>query len=428
MHLLKIVNSTSINTPHKVSILLLSLFAFTLPLYQKVSTIILVVLFLFSVIKFFIDKEYKPVLAYLFPVLLYALIIVSIFITQNFETRYLEQRAALIGLPLIFLTLKISQETLKKILEYFIYGCVLALIICYINAFNNSIQHVNGDWFFQPVVNKQFSFLQSVVREGNYFFADLFSILHDSTNMSVYFNFAITSILAFSFWKKNKVFFLILFLLTLAIFQFSSKIFIMVMFLIYAGYLFFSIKNKGLKLIIVSIMLVLGSIFLFQNPRGRVMIQKFKVEGTTFNPNERMGYALRFMSWDASLELIKEHPILGVGINNAQTALNNKYESKGYTTPLSDNLNAQNQYLQAFLETGLLGVLLILIMQFALLRMAWFNKLKSHAFLITMFLLIITLSFLFEGMFNRYSGLAFFMFVYCLVVNNDTLANTKAIV
>jgi O-antigen ligase len=418
MPLLKLFSVTSYNTLDKVSILLLSLFAFTLPLYQKISTVVLVLLVLFSVIKFFIDKAYMPVLAYLFPVLLYVLILVSIFVTQNFEIRYLEQRSALIGLPLIFLTLKISQETLKKILEYFIYGCLLALVICYINAFNNSFQYVDGHWLFQPVVNKQYSFLYAVVREGNYFFSDLFSVLHDSTNMSIYFNFAIATILAFSLWKKSKVYYILLFVLTLAVFQLSSKISIMVMFIIYSGYLFYRIKKQSLKLVIVCITLVLGSVFLFQNPRGRIMIQKFKVEGTTFNPNERMGYALRFMSWGASVELIKEHPILGVGINNAQKELNNKYESKGYTTPLSESLNAQNQYLQAYLETGVLGVLLIFVMQFALLKIAWLNQFKSNAFLIVMFLLIVSSCFLFEGMFNRYSGLAFFMFVYCLVINN----------
>ena len=423
MNLLKKFNSTSINTPDKISIILLSLFAFTLPLYEKISTVFLVVLVLFSVIKFFIDSTFKPLLTYLFPVLLFIIMVVSVFMTQNFETKYLVDRAALIGLPLIFLTLKINQETFKKILEYFIYGCLLALIICYINAFNNSLQNADGTWLFQPVVNKQHSFLYAVVLDGNYFFADLFSIFRHPTYMSLYFNFAITIILAFSLWKKTKVYYFFLFFLTIGIFQLSSKISIMTMFVIYAAYLFFSIKKKGLKLIIVSITLVLGSIFLFQNPRGRIMIQKFKVEGITFNPNERMGYALRFMSWDASLELIKEHPIFGVGINNAQSELNKKYESKGYTTPLSESLNSQNQYLQAFIETGVLGVLLILMMQFALLKMAWFNKLQSHSFLIAMFLLIVSLSFLFESTFNKYSGLAFFMFVYCLVVNITTQSN-----
>lgn len=419
MNLFKKYKDIFIDEPNKLSLFLLGIFSFTLPLYQIISTLILLLLVIVSVIKLISNTYYKLYSAYTWPILLYFIIIISLLVFENFEIRYVQHRASLIAMPLVFCTLRTNQQQFEKILLYFVNGSFVSLLICYGNAFYNSISFSSGKILFQPAVNNEFSFFYSVVRDGNYFFSSFFSILHDSTYMAIYINFAITIILSFSLWKKNKIYLVFLFLFILCIFQLSSKIAIFITFVIICYYFILKVNKKSLKTLTLVITISVGLLFFSQNPRGKVMIDTFIKEGIKINPTERFGYALRLMSWDASIELVKEYPLTGVGISNVQKVLNVKYQNKSYTTPLEQNLNSHNQYLQIILETGISGFILIILMQLSLFKKVSLNKIVGQQYLILMFLFSVSVSFLFESMFNRYSGLVFFMFIYCMIINNS---------
>ena len=287
---------------------------------------------------------------YIAPILLYLLIGISIFYSEDLEFKYLENRASLFVFPLIFITLKLNDITFKKVLNYFILGCGVAVFIYYCYAFYNSLNIIDERIVFQPVVNNEFSFFYSVVRDGNYFFSSFFSIFHDTIYFSLYMNTAVLAILTGDFLKKSIWYYVALFVFILCIFQLSSKVGIVICFLILGLYLYGKLKSNIHRIAAPLLIMLFGILFFAQNPRGKVMINKFKTEGLSINPNERFGYPLRLMSWDAAFDIIKEKPILGVGVKNAQKVLNQRYKQKGYETPYKQELNVHNAFMQIFLE------------------------------------------------------------------------------
>ncbi len=403
---------------------LLYAFAFSLSLYSNISTLILVALVILSF--FLLIKTNKKTrlnyIIYIMPILLYFITAISIFYSDNTETKYLEQRASLIGFPLIFLTTTLDNISYKKIGLFFVKGCLVAAILCYLNAFYNSFSIIEGKLLFQPVVNEEFSFFYSVVRDGNYFFSSFFSIFHDTIYFAIYLNMAISIILSFSLWRDNKLYFLLLLIFSLTIFQLSSKIGIITCFAIFSIYLLTKITNFYTKIGFLVLILFVGFSFFQFNPRGKSMIKKFEKEGFHINPKERFGYTLRLMSWDAAMELIKENTVFGVGIGDVQPELNTRYRTKGYMTPLGNNFNAHNQFFQTFLESGIIGFILLLLMLNNLYKKELFFN--QEAFFNLSFLIIIILSFLFESVLNRYSGISFFMFFYSLFLNKN-IRNTN---
>jgi len=81
----------------------------------------------------------------------------------------------------------------------------------------------------------------------------------------------------------------------------------------------------------------------------------------------------RFVLWDVSWELIKSHPIVGVGMGDFSTEAE-KLVGRRHTETLSD---AHNVYLQVLVTRGLLGFLPFLYFWFVLLRTVW--RTRSHA-------------------------------------------------
>lgn len=389
------------------------IYAFFLPIGQRVSTVLLVFVFATAFIEWLLKKmpSLTPSFYYSLPIILYLFILPSIAYSDNIHFNYLEQRASLLAIPIIFYLANFNKNQVRKLFIFFVFGCLTATIICYANATYNSLSYIDGNLVFQPVVNPEFSFLYSVVRDGNYYFSSLFSILHDNAYYALYLNTSIAIMLHLDLWKQSKFYSIILFVFILVVFQLSNKAGIVTCCMLLILYVLFKVKNLYLKPLLIVTLLITGIIFFGFNPRGKVMVDKLVKEGLNIDPNERFGYQLRLMSWDASLELIRQNPILGVGINDAQQELNALYKEKNYTTPLKNNFNSHNQFLQTYLETGLPGVTVLLLMLFSIIVTA----LKSNNFLCYSLLMIVCVSFLFESVMNRYSGISFFTMCYCLL-------------
>jgi len=399
-------------------VFLLSLFAFCLPLHQKWSTLVLLALVAISLV---MRKEKKTFwnLPFFLPPLLYLIIALSLLYSEQWEFRYLEQRASLVAFPVVFSAVGLIPKDRKRVFEYFIWGCAAAVMICYGVAFYNSLSFLAGELIFKPVVNDEFSFMYAVVRDGNYFFSTHFSIFHQTTYFAIYLNVAIALILAFSFWKKSKIHLFLLLLFSLSIFQLSSKISILICILIFLIYGLYRVKGTINRGLFVAIIFSIGTVFILNNPRGKIMIEALVEKGFKIEPGERYGYGLRLMSWDAAMTVIFNNPILGVGIGDTQNELNAVYLKKEYTHPLKESLNAHNQFLQILLVSGLLGFLTFLAILYSLVQKSRFSIFMDFRFFNTLFLIMITLSFLFESVLNRYSGISFFFFFYYLMITQE---------
>ncbi|QLE02360.1 O-antigen ligase family protein [Galbibacter sp. BG1] len=399
---------------NNVSQVLLSSFVVFIPISQRISTIILVLLFLTTIFKFFKSERGRMNINFLIliPVCFFALCFFSLFYSDQVEFKFIEQKASFLAFPIIFYFLKINDRNVRKLLMFFVLGCLIASLLLIINAIYNSILFDNNGIGFQASVNPSFSFWYAIVRDGNYFFSTHFSIFHDPLYFSFYLNVSISIVLCFSLWKENRIYLVLLLLFPIVIFLNSSRLGIGCCILIYIYYLVSRLKGYTLKALIFLSLISIGLYVMNFNPRGEIMIRDLKNNGLRISPEERYGYPLRLMSWESAVDIIKKNPIFGVGIGDAQSELNKVYNFKGYIYPLKYKLNVHNQFLQTYIEVGYFGFILLLIMiSLLIIRMPVnLNNFGYYFFFLTFIL------FFFESALNRYSGISVFVLFYCFIV------------
>ncbi len=123
----------------------------------------------------------------------------------------------------------------------------------------------------------------------------------------------------------------------------------------------------------------------------------------------------RYTSWKTALAISKDHLLLGVGVGDVQDELNKRYISSGFTLSAHRNLNVHNQYLQTLIETGVIGVLLLLAFFVSLI----YSLDKRQRIYAVSFVVIYGVNFMFESMLLR--NIAVFPIVFWLFVfySND---------
>ena len=138
--------------------------------------------------------------------------------------------------------------------------------------------------------------------------------------------------------------------------------------------------------------------------------------------NRLNGLSGRIVIWRNVFEIIKENPLLGVGPSNTQSKLNEKYSTDPLgKEALNNSFNAHNQYLQSYLELGLIGFLIIVSIYFNVFLTAFKSK---NIFYISISILVITSS-MTESLFQVYKGLVFFILAFILI--QSFKANSKII-
>lgn len=149
---------------------------------------------------------------------------------------------------------------------------------------------------------------------------------------------------------------------------------------------------------------------LFQSTLGRFQsVQQVKLNEEDKSSVE--SNAARKFTWHASLEVIKEHPILGVGTGDVKDKLTQKQIDLGYLGIAEERLNSHNQFLNTWISIGLFGVLcLLMFTAFASLS----ALLKKNGLFLTFFVLI-SFNALFESIFEVQAGIYAFCFGLCLI-------------
>ncbi len=395
------------------NVFLLFCLTFCLALPQKLSTIFVVILFITSIFNFQsrkLEKAFIPLIVlyfvYIFFEVIYTPIDFSIF----------EKRAALLALPIVFIFNNYNKETIQKAIIYYVYGVILACLICYINAMISSISFIDGFSFNSRLVSsKSNSFLDSSMYGGNHFFGDNFSIFHQSIYFSLQINIALVILLFTNFFKSKYKYILVVFF-GLVIFQVSNRVNILIYILILISGVFYIKKLKTKVLIALSVLLI-GSVLVINNSRTRAALKKITAFNFTVDREAEDSFGTRILVWDASIKTIRDSNFMGVGVSNSYSALKKVYKEKRYVIPFRNRLNSHNQYFQILIECGIIGFLVLLLIQITLL------KLKTHSKYLNVYIvLIFTLNFIFESVFSRYSGLICFVIFYCCMI---ALKNNK---
>ncbi len=130
---------------------------------------------------------------------------------------------------------------------------------------------------------------------------------------------------------------------------------------------------------------------------------------------------IRWQIWQTSIELIGNHPILGIGLGNYQNAFDllthNRVNFSAYITPLA--LSSHNIFLMFWLSTGLLGLIAFIWLLIIFFQKAFQNLDKPIAVvLVTAMAILIFQGFVDTPYFkNDLSLLFWLLFAFMLILN-----------
>jgi len=389
----------NILTSQKTYIVLIAALLVSLPLPYGFSTGVLITLLAVSLGSLPFHKfTFNKVL--IVPILFYFLMVASLLWTDNTKvsTRGLERQLALVLIPLAFIFMpSISEKTRDTIMYWFSIGMALfAIFFVGAATFQYSQSHNLGIFFYHQLVAP----------------FDLNAIY-----ISVFVSLCILFLLFKK--KKRRIVLLILGILSVFLLLLSSKIIIAAT----AGLGVFGVvrtfKRRTLLKLAPVFMVGLGLLLFTSNP----VKQRFVREVETSNIKEVLtcerfnkvydwtGTTIRLFQARIFSEMLVEDDILftGYGINNSKEKIIAKQKQYNLWQGYYD-YNFHNQYLQAFAELGIFGVLFLFLMLGIILRQYLLGKdLLFFSLFFILFLVFITESYLW-----RQRGLYHFLVLYCL--------------
>lgn len=394
----------------------LTIVAATLPfslLLNSISIILLSFIWLPGILYFNRIKLNPPNLYFFFPVAFYLMHIIGLYSTDNIKEGFfeLEKKMSLIVFPLILGTsYKLDQNQVNTILKAFLFSVFISSLIClgYAVHRNNYL-----DTFFHP----------------NWFFfsyTDLTEIIGIQPNyLALYVSFCILTL--FHFFMKNRknysalkqvafisvILYHVFFLLLLS----CRTPIIAVVIIVVSGMVYHFYKKKKLwngffLMIGVGLILMAGVYHLpivkerlwatFGIKQKTSWIDKYGggVEGMV--PN------VRLFKWKCAWNAIEENWITGVGTGDSQDALQVQYKAANFTMAFDARYNAHNQYLDTWLEIGIMGLLIYL----ACLIVPAFNAWKKKQYLFLSFIILFSVCCFTESMLSRQNGIVFYTFFY----------------
>lgn len=318
----------------------------------------------------------------------------------------------LLAIPVFFVLIRMNNLERKTVLLVFVWSNFAAFIVNFIRATWRSFHLVNDHLVFDTTVFGGQEFWYSIVQGGNFFFIDEFSTFFHPTYWSMYLLFSITIVLYFFQMKDFKSFrtmllyMVILFFLFVGIFLCSSRIIMagtVLVVLIYFAGIFIQKKNYVFIIVGLIICCVMG-ILVINSPRI----------GGFSNLSNHLNYNIRVQSWHAGFNILKESPIIGTGVGDAENDLMKEYSKLGYEENRSLELNEHNQYLQIANQSGMIGLFIFLMTIINGFSVA----VKSRNFLQFGFISAMALVCLVEAFLSRQAGITFFAFFYCLLFMN----------
>ncbi len=311
----------------------------------------------------------------------------------------LEVKMSLWVFPLLFATVEFERfgpEFRKKVLSAFLFGNLVSLILVFNKAVFNYFQSGSTDAFYYV----------------------LLAYPQHPSYLALFFTFAIAVVLVWLFENlreqsgKRVLAILLILVFQLFVVLLSSKAGILSVVLLYTlaiGYhLFHREERKGTRSVISASLLILFLVTLSFFPRSysRFYSAETALESEPEASSNESSVA-RILVWQSSLEIIREHPFLGVGTGDVEPELMKVYQEKNIRFAFDESLNAHNQYLQTFIALGLAGFATLVAL---LLVPAWFAFRRKQLLYLAL-LAVFAFNLLVESMLERQAGVVFYAFL-----------------
>lgn len=383
----------------------LYLTVFTLPMFTRLNNILLIAFIVLSAVMIFIKfKEYKanqflrawPVWAF------FVLAIIGSFYGATSAAggfKHMERYWSFLLVPFVFVYGMVSyRECRKKIFMSMVLGCVATLFICYGNVV---YEMISGN---EPI---------------NYFFRWR-HIGHQFTEIAdthpTYLGMFIVTAILFLIQDKSvapNLKYPIMLFLVFGLFQLASRMALLLILLFVVYFLLMKTKKYKAQLTLLILGLI-ACLVLFNNIGSQYMKSRLFSKESIVNDK-------RFQRWEASYQIFKENPFLGVGFTNVEEIRNQKYKEFGFEDAARQDLNAHNQLLEYLSRNGALGGFIYVVSLFFLLLYSIYKK----DYLFTVIIFAFMLANLTESMLVRIKGIEYFTIFISLFLSGNIKSDTK---
>lgn len=339
---------------------------------------------------------------------------ISLFYTDDLSAGFdlLIRSLSLLFFPVIFLFVKEDASTVKKLFDFLLVGLVISFLVNFSIAVAGSLEDLDKIDY-----SNFYAFTDSMGNGLDNFIGAQFSSLVNSSYLSLYI------LLVLSYYLKNRVEsalrLTILLVLFIYLFLLASKAAYLIL-AIMAILFVIKIQDKNQQYM-ATVILILGLIVFLSNPRIFDFYQRMKDYDQTEQYSEVASERSRLQAWNASMQLIEDHPIFGYGLGDANSMLIEKYKELGYKRNEMGKYNAHNQFLQTMLQTGILG-LGVLITIFVILG----KRLRRSKNEFAVFL-ILFISLFFESMLVRFNGIVFLSIIVPLLLKKRSILSSRII-
>lgn len=172
------------------------------------------------------------------------------------------------------------------------------------------------------------------------------------------------------------------------------------------------IKNK--TVLLVFLLLLISCLTLTLS----IPTLKNRVLKLNENISSYSGLSFRTKIWKNSIFVFQESSLFGHGLYLSQSKLMNQYTKTNFRRGYIYNLNTHNQYLQTLIDTGLIGLTLLIFMLVFPIR-----DIRNTPISELLFTVIILVSLIPESFFLRQYGVLFYSFFSCIFqVSREQLA------
>lgn len=327
----------------------------------------------------------------------------------------LEVKSQLFSLPFIVMLNGGIDTTLReKLIQGFIAGCVIALMICVLGAFYYGFEEgwSSDLWIYMKLT-------RPIGIQPIYF--SLYCV------MGLFL--AIRRLPADLRQVSKHWLFYCAMLLLVGVVLLSSRMEMLVMMAVGTAWLLYRATKEGwlgkaLVLAIVGMMLLAGLVAL--SPTNRARFKEMLSINQSYKEDKWGGRAIRWEKWKATVEVASKHWLAGTGIGDMQQELDKQYLKNGLMPAYQFHFNPHNQYLQLFLVLGVPGFLLFIAFMIWLFKQTasyvaeqgYFNDFR-------LFLLVFYLSIITESMWERQWGLSFFLLFAALFLTQPKAVSTS---
>ena len=404
---------------NKIYFILILGIAFFIPVLGKLIPPLITLLF----INWLIEGRYLKTVSLLFKErarlemfsfsILYFCYLLGLIYSSNLNSGLfdLEVKLSIFIFPLIFATSEISsliERKIKHILRIFVFGCFVGTLVLLVHALYKS----------------------EVVHSADAFYYSELSWIFSPSYMAMYLTFSVSILLLcliqsghLAKWFINTGIILLILYFFVLIFLLSSKaglLGLLISLVIYSLFLIFKHRQpaNGLALLGATILLFYVGLKLFPYTTDRIFEAENDLTKQRSDLTLRTSTDDRKATWTASINIIKENWLFGVGTGDVKDKLMQKYQKINYSFALIHKLNCHNQYLQTFIAIGLMGLLTL----FLILFIPGVFALRDSNILYFLFLLIFSMNIFVESMFETQAGVVFYAFF-----NMALLASRKKI-